>query len=67
MRRSTRPRPSKPNASQPTWAARARSTMAGTWSTVVAGTVRTIRPVAGFSTSMVSVAWGCSVVAIDGC
>jgi hypothetical protein len=38
--------------------------MAGISSGDVAGTLRITRPVAGFSTSMVSVAWGCSIVAM---
>src|SRR3954451_10081703 len=54
-RRRMRARPSKPSASQPGCAARARATMAATSSGCVAGIVRTICPVAGFSTGMVCV------------
>jgi hypothetical protein len=38
--------------------------MAGISSSGVAGTLRITRPVAGFWTSMVSVACGCSIVAM---
>src|SRR3954453_8866506 len=51
-RRRMRPRPSNPSACQPTWASRARATIAATSSGATVGTVRMTSPVAGFSTAM---------------
>src|SRR3954463_3177424 len=67
-----RPRPSKPSASQPGWAERARATISLTWSPERSGTDAMTWPVAGFSTGISSrVAWplvlttGVSVLAMD--
>src|ERR1700680_2800177 len=53
-RSSTRPRPSKPNASQPGCAARPRAAISVTASAPRSGMVATVSPVAGFSTGMSS-------------
>src|SRR5918996_2134019 len=55
-RRRMRPRPSKPSASQPGCAARARATTPATSSTDRAGTEAMTWPVAGFCTSICRVA-----------
>ena len=57
-RRNTFARPSKPSASHPGCAARARATMPGTSACGVLRTVPTMRPVAAFSTWMSSAATG---------
>jgi hypothetical protein len=59
-RRRIRERPSKPSASHPGCAARARATTACTSSADSTGTVAMTSPVAGFSTGMPS----CATVAI---
>ena len=56
QRFSTAARPSKPSASHPGWAARARATSSATCSGATTGTLAITFPVDGFSTSIVPAA-----------